>query len=117
MNTTYYRLHDENRDHEAICDEANWESRRYGNDPTEDVRHGVSACESIEELAQYMATHGIECGRPVLVVYEGDEADEEDHDAADGAVLTWPQRIIGVYGDGTPEWDEFDAALGEVLGW
>lgn len=61
----------------------------------EDVRHGISACESREELATYLAQTGIHFTDDwILVEFDGDYADEEDEDADLGAVLTIPERII-----------------------
>lgn len=61
----------------------------------EDVRHGISACESREELATYLAQTGIHFTDDwILVEFDGDYADEEDEDADLGAVLTVPERII-----------------------
>ena len=121
MSETYYRIHSGDRDHAGICDKAQWESRQYGTERfiedtetgelVEDIRYGVSACESIEDLASYVAQSGIEVSDPVIVAFEADLADDEDHDADLGAVLTFPRRIIGVYDEGTPEWDAFDAGI------
>lgn len=122
---SFYRIHSANRDHAAICDPAHWESAGMGDgywklDPetgemVEDIRHGVSACESIDELAAYLATAGIPADDPVLVEFEADYADDDDHDAAQGAVLTLPIRIIRIITDTDPEWAEFDAELDRHL--
>ena len=61
----------------------------------EDVRVGVSVCDSIEELASYLAQVGIpftdDC---LLVELEGTWADDEDEDAHLGARLIIPTRIV-----------------------
>lgn len=63
----------------------------------DDVRQGLSACQSREELATYLAQAGIEF-RPdwVLVEFEGFYADEKDSDADLGAVLAFPTKIVSV---------------------
>ena len=64
---------------------------------TEDVRHGISACQSREELATYISQTGITWSDSwVLVEFDGYYADEEDEDAAMGAVLTIPTEILSV---------------------
>lgn len=82
----------------------------------EDVRHGISACESREELATYLAQVGIHFTDSwVLVEFDGDYADEEDEDAHLGAVLTIPERIISteIVGDafGMEIMDAYEALL------
>lgn len=110
--STYYRLHDNRRDHHSILNEANWQSASYGDAFGDDVRHGVSACESIEELAAYFAQTGIDVGAsPVIVELEADQADDEDHDVALGAVLVFPRSIARIITDTDAEWAQFDAAL------
>ncbi|VEI04091.1 Uncharacterised protein [Acidipropionibacterium jensenii] len=124
---TYYRIHAGDRDHAGICDKSQWDSREIGGgrwveDPetgelVEDVRYGVSACESIEDLAAYVAQTGVGGDNPVIVEFEAELADDDDHDADLGAVLTWPTRIVGVYDEGDATYDAFDQLLDEALGW
>lgn len=74
-----------------------------------DVRTGLSACESREELAQYLAQAGIEFRDDwTLVEFEGTYATEEDSDAHLGAVLTHPTRIVATETAG-------DAFIMEIL--
>lgn len=62
---------------------------------SDDERHGVSACESLEDLAAYFAQTGIALSADcLLVIFDGDYSDEEDLDANLGAVLTIPETII-----------------------
>lgn len=69
----------------------------------EDVRHGVSVCDSIEELATYLAGSGIEWTfESVVVELDGYDADEDDQDAHLGARLIIPTEIVSV----TPITDE-----------
>ena len=60
-----------------------------------DVRSGVSACQSVEDLAAYFAQVGIaltaDC---LLVAMECEWADDDDMDEALGAVLVIPTAII-----------------------
>lgn len=58
---------------------------------------GVSACRSLDDLREYFADRGAYIdGDTVVVEMEGDEADDEDVDvdAAEGAVLIRPTRIV-----------------------
>ncbi len=59
-------------------------------------QHGVSACRSIDDLMDYMQTRDGDIAGNWLVTFEGELADETDVDAAHGAVLTIPTRIISV---------------------
>lgn len=40
------------------------------------VRHGVSGCETIEELAAYWATHAVDVTDTVLVRVEGPQSED-----------------------------------------
>lgn len=61
----------------------------------EDVRDGVSACSTVEDLATYFAQVGIALSDDcLLVAMECDWADGEDMDAALGAILVIPSAIV-----------------------
>lgn len=76
-----------------------------------DIRAGVSACCSIEELASYFAQAGVclsaEC---LLVEMECEWAEEEDLDAQLGAVLVIPTAIRSA----VPVPDSFFALVGDA---
>lgn len=58
-------------------------------------RRGVSACESIEDLAEYFDGHsGLVSAGSVVVELEGELADDDDFDA--DAVLVFPSAIVSV---------------------
>ena len=82
----------------------------------EDVRNGLSACDSREELAAYLAQTGIEFREDwQLVEFEGDiNWEEDDLDADKGVSLVFPTKIISteVIGDGFMDeiFAAFDAA-------
>lgn len=64
-------------------------------DDEDDIRRGLSACESREELASYLAQSGIEFRDDwTLVEFEGTYAEEDDVDADRGAVLAYAERVI-----------------------
>lgn len=71
-----------------------------GHGEVEDVRHGVSACWSLDDLVDYFRgrTNHSQAWIDSLVVVEmeADVADDDDHDHSDGAVLVWPRRIVSV---------------------
>lgn len=104
----FFRIQDADRDWNDLLKPENWQSSMYGGgswmiDPetgeeVEDIRNGISAMESIDELAEYLANSGVEFdpNNSVIVEFGGDYADDEDHDAAQGAVLTWPDKILKV---------------------
>lgn len=62
----------------------------------EDVRHGVSAALTVTALYDYFAGRDAELAGCSLVTFDGDFAADDDLDADDGAVLTYPRRIIAV---------------------
>lgn len=84
-----YRMQDASRNINDLLDpEQQFSFPMSGND--EDIRRGVSGCESLAELAAYVATHAIEATRPVLVRIEGPASDDEPLDADAGEVLVMP---------------------------
>ena len=88
-----YRIQQGNHPIALLLDPATQLSTSWSND--DDVRQGVSACMSIEDLAGYFAQSGVclddEC---LLVAMECEWADGEDADAHLGAELIIPTAII-----------------------
>lgn len=84
-----YRLQDASRDPADLLDPEQQYSFPMSN-ADEEVRHGVSGCESLAALAAYIATHAIEMDVPALVMIEGPESEDAPVDAADGEVLLLP---------------------------
>lgn len=84
-----YRMQDASRNINDLLDpEQQYSFPMDGDD--EDIRRGVSGCESLAELAAYIATHAIEARTPVLVRIEGPASDDEPLDAEAGEVLVMP---------------------------
>lgn len=93
---------------ERLCDKCNGHGDRYHDDELvtctgckgvgriEDVRAGVSVCLDLETLAAYFTSRALNVAGDVLVELEGEESEDEDHDAADGALLIHPTRIVSV---------------------
>lgn len=120
---SYYRVQSATRTATDLLDpETSWTSHhqggeRYITDPATgeeiaDTRCGVSACRSVEDLAQYLAQSGIEWdAEMVLVEMEADLADDDDHDAELGAVLVWPTAVLSA----TPLDDAFYALVASHL--
>jgi len=99
MTTSYYRLQDADRDPAELLDpDYQWSSDWSGiNDP----RQGVSTCGTVHSLISYFAARAESCDYDadflstlVMVEVEGTLAGEEDQDAAEGAVLVIPTRIV-----------------------
>ena len=86
-----YRMQDESRDLAGLLDVEQQYSFPMSNDD-EKVRHGVSGCETLADLAAYIACHAIEADMPVIVVIEGPESEDAALDADDGEVLLLPTR-------------------------
>lgn len=55
------------------------------------VRHGVSGCKTLEELAAYWATHAVGATDPVLVRVEGPQSEDTPLDEEFGEVLVLPE--------------------------
>lgn len=96
MTTTYYRVQAGDRDPAQLLD-AEQVSSYWGRSDLD--REGVSVCESVEDLAAYLAGpgQGIPFGLPgwVLVELEGEEIDGADAvDADGGEVLIRPTRVV-----------------------
>ena len=86
-----YRMQDASRDPADLLDVERQYSFPMSNDD-EKVRHGVSGCETLADLAAYIACHAIEADMPVIVVIEGPESEDAALDADDGEVLLLPTR-------------------------
>lgn len=67
------------------------------------VRHGVSGCESIAELAAYWATHAVDATDPVLVRVEGPQSEDTPLDEEFGEVLVLPETAEVI--EDTAVWD------------
>ena len=85
-----YRIQDRNRGVEYLLDPETQYSRPMSDDESL-VRHGVSGCETIEELAAYWATHAVEASVPVLVRVEGPQSEDTPLDEEFGEVLVLPE--------------------------
>lgn len=94
-----YRIQDRKRGVEYLLDpetQYSWPS----DDDESKVRHGVSGCETIEELAAYWTTHSSEAWDPVLVRVEGPESEDCPLDWEFGEVLVLPETAEVI--DDTP---------------
>lgn len=85
-----YRIQDRKRGVEYLLDPETQYSRPMSDDESL-VRHGVSGCETIEELAAYWATHAVEASVPVLVRVEGPQSEDTPLDEEFGEVLVLPE--------------------------
>ena len=85
-----YRIQDRERGVEYLLDPETQYSWPMDYDESK-VRHGVSGCETIEELAAYWATHYVEASVPVLVCVEGPQSEDTPLDEEFGEVLVLPE--------------------------
>lgn len=85
-----YRIQDRTRGVEYLLDPETQYSWPSDEDESK-VRHGVSGCETIEELAAYWATHAVDVTDPVLVRVEGPQSEDTPLDWEFGEVLVLPE--------------------------
>lgn len=85
-----YRIQDRKRGTEYLLDPETQYSWPSDGDMSK-VRHGVSGCETIEELAAYWTTRASEAWDPVLVRVEGPESQDCPLDWEFGEVLVLPE--------------------------
>lgn len=93
-----YRLQDADRDLDDLRDP----KQQYSfpmNGEDKDVRHGVSGCLTLGDLAAYIACHAIEMVVPVLVRIEGPESEDAPVDGDHGEVLILPVRAERIEDD------------------
>jgi hypothetical protein len=95
MTTSYYRIQPAHYDTAALLDpEMQWS---YSWCDQDDVRRGISVCDSVEELAAYLAQTGIEWDPTwVLVELAGRWSEDTDQDAHLGARLIIPTEVVSV---------------------
>ena len=85
-----YRIQDKRRGVEYLLDPETQYSWPSDEDESK-VRHGVSGCETIEELAAYWATRALDATDPVLVRVEGPQSEDTPLDEEFGEVLVLPE--------------------------
>lgn len=96
-----YRIQDRKRGVEYLLDPETQYSWPMSGDESL-VRHGVSGCETIEELAAYWATHAVEAAVPVLVRVEGPQSEDTPLDEEFGEVLVLPETAEVI--EDSPVW-------------
>lgn len=86
---TAYRIQSASRDLNDLLDpEQQYSFPMDGDD--EMVRHGVSGCATLADLAAYVACYAIEAPAPVLVRITGPLSEDTPCDEEDGEVLVLP---------------------------
>lgn len=85
-----YRIQDKNRGVEYLLDPETQYSWPMSDDESL-VRHGVSGCETIEELAAYWSLEAVYATEPVLVRVEGPQSEDGPLRAYWGEVLVLPE--------------------------
>ena len=96
-----YRIQDKNRGVEYLLNPETQYSWPMDYDESK-VRHGVSGCETIEELAAYWTTHAVAVTDPVLVRVEGPQSEDIPLDEEFGEVLVLPETAEVI--EDTPVW-------------
>lgn len=96
-----YRIQDKKRGVEYLLDPDTQYSWPMDYDESK-VRHGVSGCETIAELAAYWATHSVEASVPVLVRVEGPQSESAPLDEEFGEVLVLPESAEVI--EDSPVW-------------
>lgn len=97
-----YRIQDRKRGTEYLLDPETQYSWPMSDDESL-VRHGVSGCETIEELAAYWALEAVYATEPVLVRIEGPQSEDEPLRAHWGEVLVLPETAEVI--EDSPVWD------------
>lgn len=85
-----YRIQDKNRGVGYLLDPETQYSWPMSDDESL-VRHGVSCCETIEELAAYWSLEAVYATEPVLVRVEGPQSEDDPIRAHWGEVLVLPE--------------------------
>lgn len=87
-----YRFQDKSRDIEAMLDAEEQFSYSWclSLEETDAVRHGISACESLADLAAYVACSALQATDPGVVLLEGVESEDTPLDADQGEILVLP---------------------------
>lgn len=85
-----YRIQDRKRGTEYLLNPETQYSWPMDYDESK-IRHGVSGCETIEELAAYWTTHSVDATDPVLVRVEGPQSEDTPLDEEFGEVLVLPE--------------------------
>lgn len=96
-----YRFQDMDRDLDYLLDP----QRQYSYpwdlslEDTDAVRHGISACASLSDLAAYVATTAIQATSPGVCVLEGPESEDEPLDGDRGEILVLPTAARWIEGE------------------
>jgi hypothetical protein len=90
-----FRIQDRKRGVEYLLDPETQYSWPSDEDESK-VRHGVSGCETIEELAAYWATRAVGVTDPVLVRVEGPQSEDTPLDEEFGEVLVLPETAEAI---------------------
>ena len=96
-----YRIQDRKRGTEYLLNPETQYSWPMSDDESL-VRHGVSGCETIEELAAYWSLEAVYATEPVLVRIEGPQSEDEPLRAHWGEVLVLPETAEVI--EGSPVW-------------
>ena len=97
---TAYRIQSASRPVEALLDPEQQQQLSIPMDQDDEmVRHGVSGCATLSDLAAYIASHAIEAPAPVLVRITGPLSEDTPCDEEDGEVLVLPTSAEAVEDD------------------
>lgn len=78
---------------------------------TDAVRHGISACASLSDLAAYVATTALQAQVPGVCILEGPESGDEPLDGDRGEILVLPTSARWIEGELVEKFFEAVATL------
>ena len=108
---TAYRMQDADRSVKDLSDPEQQYSFPMSQNEVA-IRHGVSGCLTLADLAAYIATHAIEASTPILVRIEGPASDDTPCDEDEGEVLLLPVTASSL----SEEAPELDTAFFDLVG-
>ncbi len=99
---SFYRIQDADTDTALLLDPATQWSENWGGGG--DPKHGVSVCGTENGVLDYFATRAAQgigydadfLACMVMVEVDGPYGEDEDDDAAEGALLILPERVLSV---------------------
>ena len=89
----YFRL--EAREPEEFCKLLDPEHQYSCTPDGDEVRRGISCCDSLQQLKNYNDTMGWITENGYVVVLYGEESEDEPLDRLMGEVLVYPTKIVG----------------------
>ena len=108
-----YRFQDMDRDLDRLLEPEQQYSYPWdlSLEDTDAVRHGISACASLSDLAAYVATTALQAQVPGVCILEGPESGDEPLDGDRGEILVLPTSARWIEGELVEKFFEVVATL------